>query len=117
MKDLASDLELATYVEEEIRSALPEDWQLQREPDGALRWRILPPSVLTGADEDYRIRMSGDRREIIIEYGNTDAGPLSLRDFLLSAMIFDLDGRKYFPLSKVITEVITNYELNKWGLT
>lgn len=109
-----SDSELIAYVESQARLALPADWRLERLEEERLAWRIAAPGRSL---EDYLLHVSADRSEFVFLHGNSDVGPLDLHHVLLDAKVIDVQGLRFYPLSRAIEYVLTTCKLNRWGLT
>ncbi len=113
----ASENEVATYIEREVAEAIPDGWSFVRETRNPLVWKIIRSTTAEAPPEDYRLRVTGDCQFFVLEYGNSDIGPFQLSNVLLNAKVIDADALDYFPLSRAISEVITKYPPNRWGLT
>ncbi len=112
-----TDDEWASYVEGELRVALPTDWRCLRSipPDGAAAtWEILP-----GADPDdwFGIEMPPGAKNFIIFCGNTDAGIGGPHLLAQQARVVPRLGLRLHPLRDVLKWVFTNCPPNMRGLS
>lgn len=114
----SSRCELVGYVEREIAQALPSGWSSERTAEDSFVWQIVPGKRTTSAPlEHYRLWVTADWGLFVLEYGNSDAGWLSLNHVLLNAKVLDAGALDRFPLSEAIRHVISRCPPNEWGWT
>lgn len=114
--DFASQAELAAYVQSQLAGVLPTGWRMREEAATSTgrSWRLIPAD---DPDADYRVWAMDLGERFSIEYGNNDIGPLSLKQLLQPAFVFDRQALHFHSLGELVKHVIEHEKPNRWGYT
>lgn len=102
-----------------VQTAIPLNWKIRyTEGENAfIEVEVHNHSLLSNSEGtlDYQIYDLGNK--IVIAYGNSDAGPISMHRSIMKSVIIDKDALSFYPLHKMLEHIFANYPPNEWGLT
>ena len=115
----ASAEEAAAFLTKELEAAVPDGWSVRRVEGRDLAWTIGKTGVSAGAPPmtDFGVQLTGGLDFVLFTHGNTDAGPLDLKDFLLQALVIDSASLRHFGVGRCLEHPMSGFEPNRWGYT
>lgn len=111
--------EVSSYVDQELSSALPDDWTYRQISD--LEWVIAPKTLSPHSlEDDYRLEVSGDLGSFMVYFGNSAGGCDCIVHPMLTAVVLRSSALTNHSLGRALNRMIANrefYRLNMWTLT
>lgn len=113
----SSPEEAAAFLARELAAAVPEGWCVERVGGVDLAWSIRRTPRAGSPMQDYGVQVTKGLDYVFLTHGNTDAGCLQLKDFLVHALVIDAASLRHFGMAACVEELLAKCEPNAWGLT
>jgi hypothetical protein len=99
-----------TRVDEAVRRAAPAGWTVHRLD--AQNWDVVKPSKGV-IEHGYVVRANGSPQSVLIEHGNSDAGPIRVAPF--DASYLDAGGMPAEEIARSLAWVFARRPCNAYG--